>query len=275
MDYFKLGLVLSALGGAAKIAGSLAYGSKALLVDGATCIAGLIAGVVALYWLQASQAPPDLDHPYGHERLAFGGVPFMLAAYGAAAGFGLAYLLDYHEYRVEPGAGALGLLGLALYTGAVAAFRRSPIVGAPMAAFTASEILEGIVSTASAIGGYTLGPIVDYLGAWMIEAYLAWELVSNSRSLVHQLSDMASREAVEAVRRELESRGFQVVDVRLRQVVPGEYQGDAIVLPPRGLDPVAADMLADEAAYVLSEKGIDVTVHVDFSRGLAGRRGVR
>lgn len=275
MDYFKLGLVLSALGGAAKIAGSILYGSRALLVDGATCIAGLLAGLATLYWLRASQAPPDVDHPYGHERLAFGGVAFMLVAYGIAAGFGLAYLIDYGNYNVEAGAGAMGLLGLVFYSGAVAAFRRSPIVGGPMAAFTASEILESIVSTLAALGGYTLGPLVDYLGAWAIEAYLFWELIGNSRGLVHQLSDMASRELVEEVRRELESRGFRVLDVRLRQVVPGEYHGDAVVLPPPGLDPVAADMLADEAVYSLAERGIDVVVHVDLSRGLAGRRGRR
>ncbi|WP_256205044.1 hypothetical protein [Aeropyrum camini] len=57
----------------------------------------------------------------GHGRLAFGGVSFMLVAYGVAAGFGLAYLARPGAYEVGFGAAVLGLLGLILYTGAVAA----------------------------------------------------------------------------------------------------------------------------------------------------------
>ncbi|BAA80252.1 cation efflux protein CzrB [Aeropyrum pernix K1] len=266
---FKLGLLLSVAGAAVKIAGSLVYGSKALLVDGATCVAGIAAGLAALYWLRASKAPPDADHPFGHGRLAFGGVSFTLVAYGVAAGFGLAYLARPEPYSVGLGAAVLGVLGLILYSGAVAAFRRSPIVGGAMAAFTASEVFESIVSTLAAVGGFGFGYLVDYLGAWAIEAYLLYELVLHARSMVHQLSDMASAEAVGHVRRELEARGFRVASVRVRTLVPGRYHGDAIVLPPRGMDPLAADMLADEAVYALRRSGVDLTVHVDFSGQLA------
>ncbi|BAN90273.1 cation efflux protein CzrB [Aeropyrum camini SY1 = JCM 12091] len=195
----------------------------------------------------------------------------MLVAYGVAAGFGLAYLARPGAYEVGFGAAVLGLLGLILYTGAVAAFRRSPIVGGAMAAFTASEIFESIVSTVSALGGFGLGYLVDYIGAWAIEAYLLYELQAHARSLVHHLSDMASEEAASQVRRELEARGFRVVSVRVRTVVPGRYHGDAIVLPPCGMDPLAADMLADEAVYALRRMGVDLTVHVDLSGRLSRR----
>ncbi len=275
MDWFKTGVALSIIGGVVKLLGSIAYDSKALLVDGVTCIAGIIAGIVALRWMRASEAPPDVDHPYGHERLAFGGVAFMLVAYGTAAGFGLAYLLNVEEYSVGVEAGLLGLAGLVIYSGAVYMFRRSGVVGEAMAAFTASEIVESAVSAVAALGGSMIGYLIDYVGAWLIESYLIYELVQHSRQLIHHLSDIVTREAVETVREELESRGFRVLNVRLRQVVPGEYQGDAIVLPPRGIDPVAADILADEAVYSLAEKGIDLTVHIDLARGLIGKAGKR
>ncbi len=268
---FRLGLVLSVAGASVKVAGSLAYGSKALLVDGATCIAGIAAGIAALYWLRASQAPPDADHHFGAWEARFR--RRLLHACGVWCGRGLRACIPRQARGLRGrvrrrGSRASGPHPLHRGGGGV---RRSPIVGGAMAAFTASEIFESIVSTVSALGGFGLGYLVDYIGAWAIEAYLLYELQAHARSLVHHLSDMASEEAASQVRRELEARGFRVVSVRVRTVVPGRYHGDAIVLPPCGMDPLAADMLADEAVYALRRMGVDLTVHVDLSGRLSRR----
>ncbi len=259
-------LVLSAAGAAVKLYGSIAHGSKALLVDGLTCLAGLVAGVAAVWWLGEAMRPPDADHLYGHERLVFGGVAYTLVAYGIAAGYGLAYLSSYGSYEVDVEAFAYALGGIALYALAILAYRGVAVVGAPIAAFTASELLEGAVSAGASLGGSLVSYVIDYVGAWVIESYLIYELVHHAREMLRELSDTVTHDAIAEARRELEERGFKVTSLRLRRIVPGRYQGDAIVEPPEGMHPEAADLLVDEASMNLNERGIDLTIHIDIAR---------
>ena len=259
------GLALAVAGAVVKLAGGLLHGSRALLVDGVTCVASIASGVLLVYWLGRASLPPDSDHHYGHERLAYGAVAYTLALYSFAAGVGFAVLAHTAPYEVEAGAVAYAAAGLAFYAGAVAAYRLAGPQGAAVAAFTASEVLESLVSMAAAVGGAALGYLVDYAGAWLIEAFIAYEAARQAGELVTSLSDRADAEAVAAARRELEARGFRVSRLRLRRVVPGKYHGDAVVTPPPGMPPDVADLLADEAAATLETRGIDLTVHVDVA----------
>ncbi|GAB6148582.1 hypothetical protein JCM10135_11240 [Stetteria hydrogenophila] len=265
------GLVLAVMGAAAKLLGGALYGSKALLVDGATCVAAVLSGVFLVVWLRRAAEPPDLDHPYGHERLAYGAVIYTLLLFTFAAGVGFAVLAGVRPYSVSGEAVVYALVGLAFYTGAVALLRRVGPVGASVAAFTSSEILESFISIISAAGGAALSYIIDYAGAWVIEAFILYEAAKQANWIVASLSDQTDLEVSELVRRELEARGFTVNRLRLRRVVPGRYQGDAIVSPPKDMPAQAADMLADEVMSTLESKGIDLTVHVELARGQSTR----
>ncbi len=265
------GLALAVAGAVVKTAGGLLHGSRALLVDGVTSVASIASGALLVYWLGRASLPPDSDHHYGHERLAYGAVAYTLALYSFAAGVGFAVLAHAAPYEVDAGAAAYAAAGLAFYAGAVVAYRLAGPQGASVAAFTSSEILESIVSMAAAAGGATLGYLVDYTGAWLIEAFIVYEAAKQAGGLVSSLSDRVDAEAVAAARRELESRGFTISRLRLRRVVPGKYHGDAVVAPPPGMPPDVADLLADEASSALESRGIDLTIHVDVARTRGGR----
>lgn len=259
------GLTLASVGALAKLLGGILYGSKALLVDGLTCIASLIAGGLLIFWLRRSGAPPDLDHPYGHLRLAYGAVSYTTVVYAFAAGVGFAYLLSVKRYTVDVEAVEYALVGLAFYSLAIIAYRRAGPAGGTVAAFTSSEILESSVSLLSAAGGAALSYIVDYAGAWVIEGFIVYETIKQAGELVISLSDRADAEALAVARRELESRGLRVQKLRLRSIVPGRYHGDAVVSPPAGMPPAVADILVDEAVANLESKGIDLTIHIDLT----------
>lgn len=261
-----IGLALATAGAVVKLLGGILYGSKALLVDGVTCIASVLAGIFLVVWLRRAATPPDFDHPYGHGRLAYGAVSYTLAVYAFAAGVGFTILVTTKQYTVDVEATVYAVVGLFFYLAAILAYRKVGDAGASVAAFTASELLESTTSIVSAAGGATLSYIIDYAGAWIIEAFIIYESAKQAGELVMSLSDRADSEALGLARRELEARGFEVHRLRLRRVVPGKYHGDAIVVPPKGMPPEAADILADEAVTSLESKGIDLTVHIDITR---------
>ena len=260
-------LALSAVGAALKMAGGLGYGSRAVFVDALTCLANLGAGLIVYRHLRLSELPPDSDHPYGHRRLVYQGLIWMLVIYSFVAGFSAA-LLYYSAggYMVEGGAYKLAVAGTLAYLGSVIIARREGFAGESYAGFTASEVIEGVVTSASAYAGYQYSYTYDLLGGLAILAYLLAEVARESYNLGRLVSDVASEEAGRRVREELEKRGLRVKRLRLRTVVPGQYQGDAVV--DAGSMPYeVADLLADEAVEVLRERyNIDIVVHVDRSR---------
>ncbi len=265
-------LALAAAGAAFKIAAS-AYGSKAALVDGLSCAANLAAGYLLYSSIRESRRPPDEDHPYGHHRLVYRGIVYMLVIYSFIAGAGAAtvYYGSLQGYRVEPGAPALLAVGTLLYAASIATARRSGYAGEAYAAFSASEVLEGVLSTASSLAGASLSYLADAAGAAVITGYLVVEVAREARRLGVLVSDYAPPRLREEVRRLLEERGLRVERLRLRTLVPGRYHGDAVVEAP-GMPYEVADLLADEAAYEAARRlNVDLVVHVEAS-GRGSRR---
>lgn len=79
----NLGLAL------AKLVGGWLFGSRALLADGLHSLGDTAGSVAVLYGLHFGSAPPDEDHPYGHERaeaLASFAVGLLLLLGGASLG---------------------------------------------------------------------------------------------------------------------------------------------------------------------------------------------
>jgi len=260
-------LVLSAVGAVFKIVGGIGYGSRAVFVDALTCIANLGAGLIVYRHLRLSELPPDADHPFGHKRLVLQGLIWMLIIYSFVAGFSAA-LLYYSAggYEVESGAYKFALAGTLAYAASVALAARGGFAGASYAGFTFSEVIEGVVTTASAFAGYRYAYIYDLAGGVIILAYLVYELWHEAREIGRLVADVAEREVAEKVRREFERRGLRVKRLRLRMVVPGEYQGDAVV-EAGDIPYEVADLLADEAVEEIREKyNVDLVVHIDKGR---------
>ncbi len=261
-----LGLLLSGLGAIVKLYGGLRYESRAVLIDGITCIANIAAGAIVLWGALQSRRPPDLDHPYGHERLVYTGILFLVLAYAFGAGLAVGVLFySGSHYRVEPESAAYALAGSLIYALSVIVSRQSGSGGESYAFFTISEVLEGIVSAGAALGGAEISSIIDYAGAAGITLYIFYEIAGEARLLAKLLSDAVEPAIVSGIRRRLENLGFRVEWVRLRPSVPGHYIGDALVrIENMPLD--IADLLVDELVENLRSENIELTVHIDYAR---------
>jgi divalent metal cation (Fe/Co/Zn/Cd) transporter len=186
--------------------------------------------------------------------------------YGVVAGYVLSRLLRPERYVVSPRAPLYALIGTAFYVVAVLVYRRVSVAGIPIAVFTMSEILEGIISTVASLLGSVKGYLVDYSGAWIIEGYLLLELFLQAQELITSISDRVPEGIKDFIRKELEDAGFEVLSLRLRCVVPKRYQGDAIVRPFEDVDYIHADKIVDELVRSLSKKGIDLVVHIEAKK---------
>ncbi|HIQ24107.1 MAG TPA: hypothetical protein EYH50_03570 [Pyrodictium delaneyi] len=265
--------LLSLAGAAVKIYGSLVYGSRALLVDAFTCAANIAALAAVLWYLHVSRAPPDEDHPYGHQRLRYGGALASLSAYMFVAGVSaaaLAYSLS--GYTVEKCSTAAALAGGAFYAAAVYVARGIDPVLRVYAGFTTSELIESGVTVASSWLGASLGYLYDLAGGMIILAYLFHEAVETHHKLMRIFADTAApQHFYKLVEREALLRGLHPIRVRLRMVDEKHCSGDLIVVPEEGMPPDVADILADELQQELHRHGCDVVIHV----GLRERRSSR
>jgi divalent metal cation (Fe/Co/Zn/Cd) transporter len=257
-------LILSALGVLVKLYGGYRYGSRAVFVDGVTCVSNLTSGSVLLYTVYKSRSPPDKDHPYGHGRLVYIGVLSLLLAYSFAAGFSIAYLLLSGESpNVGVDAALYALLGSAIYALSVVVGYKSGFGGESYAGFTVSEVLEGLVGAGAAYAGASFSSIIDLAGAYGIALYIFVELKRESGHVSRVLADWTSPRVYDEVYGLLTSLGFKVKRLRLRMLFPGRYIGDAVISPGK-IPPDVADLLADELTEVLEEKGVDITIHIDI-----------
>lgn len=256
-------LTLVLAGGFVKTTGYLAYGSKAVLVDAITCVAAAIGGFIVLLTTRASLEPPDADHPYGHERIAYGGPLGVIVVYAIAAGFSIAMMGAPEPYSVDWRASLIALAGTTLYALAIIVARLDPVGGSTLAIFTFSEILEGLVSATASYLGSTLSYIVDYAGGLIILGYLLISLSKETRRIVVELSDITEKSIVDDIRRAFEDRRFRVRSLRVRRVIPGKYHGDAIVEAPCDMPLDVANILVDEITDNLAKNNVDLVVHVD------------
>lgn len=266
LQVLSIALALILVGGLVKTSGYIIFSSKAVLIDAITCIAAALGGFTVLIATRESLKPPDLDHPYGHERMAYGGSLSVLIIYALATGFSVAMLGTPEPYNVDWRASITALIGTALYALAIAVARLDPVGGSVLAVFTLSEVLEGLVSAGASYAGATLSYIIDYIGGLAILAYLLISLTREARRVVEELSDVAERGLIENIRRVLEERGFKVKSLRVRQVIPGKYHGDAIVEAPHDMPLEVANILVDEITDMLAKNNIDLTVHIDKMR---------
>ncbi len=257
-----LALLLSTIGAIVKLYGGLVYQSKAVVIDGITCIANLGSGAVILSTMIVSRRPPDIDHPYGHQRIIYTGILVLLLSYAFSAGLSIGVLFHTQKYSVRPESAAYALLGSAFYALSILVAKGSSKGGESYAFFTASEVLEGLVSAAAAYAGAEIDYLIDYAGAVIITAYIFLELYKESRTLNTLLTDRIQPAIYQEINNLLEERGFKVKRLRIRPLDINNYVGDAIVEAP-DLPSDVADLLAEEATYYAKKLGVDLTIHID------------
>ncbi|MCE4620552.1 MAG: cation transporter [Desulfurococcales archaeon] len=264
-------LILAGIGMILKLAGGVLYGSRSVLIDGATCIGNIASGLLLYYSLHRASLPPDEDHPYGHDRFIYAGVLGVLIVYSLIAGASTAILYySLGGYSVEAGAPVFALAGTLAYGLAIVASRRVGYAGSVFSGFTLSEVLEGLVTSLSSYLGYEMGYYYDLAGGLVILGYLYYELYHEAKRLTILISDAIDPGITRRIRRLHEERGLRVEKIRLRLVTPGKYQGDAVVSARMPYE--VADLLADEVVEEARRMGVDLVVHVDVE---PARRGPR
>ena len=254
-------LLLSAAGAVVKLYGGARYGSLAVLVDGITCIANLAAGIFLLYTLLAAGRPADLDHPYGHERYVYTGILGLIVAYSFSLGLsvGLLLLSPPGDRSIGEESALYAGLGGLLYGASILAASRIGLAGASYAGFTASEVLESVVSVSGSLLGARVSPVYDYIGAVVITGFIAAELYENGHKLHLAITDWANPRVIERVRRAFESRGLRVISARLRLHSEDRYIGEVELQLTPSMPRDVAELLAEETRYNLEREGIKVT----------------
>ncbi len=261
----SIALVLSIIGAAFKLYGGIVYQSKAVIVDGITCIANIVAGAVIIASMIKSRMPPDIDHPYGHQRIVYIGILVLLLSYAFSAGLSVGVLLQSQRYEVQAESAVYALLGAGVYAISVFVSSKASTSGESYAFFTFSEVLEGIVSAGAAYAGAELSYLIDYAGAVLITGYIFVELYNESKKLNIVITDRVRPQVFDEIYRLLEERGFKIKRLRLRPLSSNNYVGDAIVEAP-GVPADVSDLLAEEAIYYAKRLGVDLTIHIDVAK---------
>ncbi len=273
-QYYRLGssklavfVALIVAGAVVKTLGALESGSRALLVDALTCFSSLAGLIAVLHYLRLGSSPPDIDHPYGHTRLRYGGIVASLAAYMFVAGVSVAAVIAGIEgYSVSITAVPAAIIGALFYGLAIAIGRRLDPVIVVYSGFTASELLESAISAIGALLGSLMSYVYDLAGAVIILAYIVKEAIEAHHYLMRMVSDTAPEKLHYMFDEEARLRGLKPIRVRLRMLDEQTCIGDAIVKPPRDMSPEMAHLLADEVAERMAEYNCDVTIHIEHGK---------
>ncbi|MCS7099280.1 MAG: cation transporter [Sulfolobales archaeon] len=266
---FYLVVLLSAVGGFFKIVSGLVYGSKAALVDALTSIANVVAALVVAKYEILSLKPPDRDHHYGHGRLSAGGSMFSTVLYSAIGGSLLVDLLHsgLASYEVHILAVVFAAVGAVPYLTAIAISRRVGGSYETYARYTVVEVVECAVVVLASLGGAVFSYLIDLGGAALLLSYLYAEIAREVREILHLVSDKAPSFLVDRVREASRELGVEIRSIRVREVVPGRYQGDAVIVVPAEITLEKAHEVAHKVERILREHGVDadLVIHVEPS----------
>lgn len=188
-----IGMVLDAVLGIAKVIGGLLYNSQALLVDGIHSFTDVASDLVVLVVMKLSRKGPDLDHPYGHQRIETLGTmvlgSFLIAIGGALAWENTLRLIRAEELLV-PGWPVLILASVSVlskewiyrYTRRVGEKIRSDLIiaNAWHSRTDAFSSVVVVLSTAGAMAGF---PWLDAVAAIVIAVIIArvgWQFTWDS-----------------------------------------------------------------------------------------------
>ena len=256
----------------AKASVGISTGSVAVLSDAIHSLADLANNGVALLAARAAAAPPDREHPYGHQKfetLAVFGLATLLAVLGIEIALrGLAREapeVARHPWGLATMLGVLGVnTGLALWQGRWARRLESDLLLAD-----SRHTLSDVLTTAAVIVGWQIAaagyPWLDTLVAFVIAGLVLFLAFGLFRRAIPVLTDQAAADP-DAVARAAES----VPGVRSASRVRSQSAGtgcriDLTVTVDPDLSTRDAHAIADAIEERLRDRfqSGDVTVHVE------------
>lgn len=182
-----------------KLVAYLLTGSVALLSDAAESVVNVVAGF-SLWWaVRVSGTPPDLQHPYGHQRAenvsgAFEAALILLAAVGIVVSAVQKLLAPEPLVNLSAGiAVALAAAGINVVVSRFM-FRRANQLGSAALDANARHLRTDVVTTAGVVGGVVLSAAtgwsaLDPLIALVVAVHIAREGILVLRRSLSQLLD--------------------------------------------------------------------------------------
>jgi cation diffusion facilitator family transporter len=274
----KLSTIAIALVVIVEVSIGLVVNSLAILSDGLHALLDAMTGIMLFVATRAALKPPDEEHTYGHEKFeSIGGL------IGGIVLIGVALLVIYEAImKLMQGAGVnagLGLAGFVAigYTFAtdivrVVIFRKATSIesttvkaGFYHAIADLSSTLIAFLGFGLAIVGFSQGDSFASIVLGILLGYLSIRLV---RSNIMELSDTASREMVQRIRKEILSnegewkcRGLKVRKVGSKMFI------ETTVQVSNRMSLEEAHNLASKLEANLTEVfgNVDATIHIEPS----------
>ena len=256
----------------AKVVVGLSTGSLAVVSDAIHSLADVANNIVAWFVVRASAQPPDLDHPYGHQKFE------MLAV------FGLATLLAV--IAVEMTIHALGRLSepassdpLSLYImgGVMAAniglasweYRRAKRLESQILRADAIHTFADVATTVAVITGWQLSslgwPFADVIAAIAISGFVLWLALGLYRRAIPGLTDSVAVDPGAIAQSVLRATGVEGIGRIRSRWIGNECAADVVVYVPAGFSNTQCHAIADDIETRLAAdlEINDVSVHVE------------
>jgi cation diffusion facilitator family transporter len=276
----------------------LVVNSLAVLSDGLHALLDVISTVMLFVATRASLKPPDEEHMYGHEKFeSIGGLIGGMVLVGVA-------ILIFYEAAVRLMEGVQVNAGLELagffaigYTFCVDIFRVTIFRGAGHSQSQSVkagfyDAISDLGSTVIALVGFGLATLGFYYGDSIASIFLGFMLVFLSirlaRSSIMELSDTASKDIVQKIRRNIATHEgvMQNENLRVRKVGSKLFVETTVkVSTLMSLDDAHALASQIEADLKAAFGNVDATIHIEPSEKepkmeqlvekLAAEKGVR
>lgn len=257
---------------AAKFVVGVATGSNAILGDALHSLVDVANNVLALIVIRFTEAPPDHDHPYGHQKFEALAI-FVLGTLLSVIAVEIA--IRAIERRNEPVAvsdwGLVVMVGVLVINLALSAWEnfQARRLDSPLLHADARHTLGDALTTVAVIIGWQLSargfPWLDLVTTLGISALVFWLAYGLFRSAIPILVDQAAADPGEMRAHIDEVPGVESIRrVRSRMTGAGAV-ADVVVTVDGQKSTIESHEIADAVELSLREQfGIrDVTVHVE------------
>lgn len=275
----------------AKASVGFATGSFALLGDAIHSLADLANNIVALVVVRIASAPPDREHPYGHQRfetLAVFGLAVLLAVLALEI---VVRAVESHDREVLENDWGLAVMIGVLCTNAGLSYwerRWAEKLGSQILNADAKHTFADVLTTIAIIVGWQLSargyPWLDSLVALLVACLVMYLAYGLFRGAVPRLVDRISHEPEEIVAAVEPLEGVRNVNRVRSRWVGSKPAVDVVITVAPDMPTSQAHDIADAVEEALFEALSieDVTVHIEPdddspspSSGGRGRRAKR
>ncbi|MGA3112162.1 MAG: cation diffusion facilitator family transporter [Candidatus Bathyarchaeia archaeon] len=252
--------------------------SLAILSDGLHALLDAVSTIMLFFAVRASMKPPDEEHTYGHEKFeTIGGL------IGGITLIGVALLIFYEAatrlimgtqiYHGVEFAGFLAIgYAISIAILRVTVFRKSQHIESPSMRVGFYDAISDLSSTLLALVGFSLAALGffygDAIASIFLGALLSYLSIKLVRVSVMELSDTASKDLVQKIRRIIVQHDGVVKTTNLKvRKVSSKVFIDAAIQVQSHMPLEEAHSLASKIEADLKQAigNVDATIHVEPS----------